>query len=77
MCDWIGMLQDKLVAKDFNIEAEASGVLKPISKPYNVTVANNSLVIRFNWAGKGTTAIPKRGVYGPLVSAISVEDPSE
>ncbi|KAK3206729.1 hypothetical protein Dsin_020775 [Dipteronia sinensis] len=69
-------VQDKLVEKDFNIEAEASGVLKPISKPYNVTVANNSLVIRFNWAGKGTTATPKRGVYGPLVSAISVEDPN-
>ena len=71
------MLQDKLVEKDFNIEAEASGVLKPISKPYNVTVANNSLEIRFNWAGKGTRATPRRGVYGPLVSAISVEDPSE
>ncbi|TXG47705.1 hypothetical protein EZV62_026999 [Acer yangbiense] len=67
-------IQDKLVEKDFNIEAEASGVLKPISKPYNVTIANNSLEIRFNWAGKGTTATPKRGVYGPLVSAISVED---
>ncbi|KAK4857980.1 hypothetical protein QYF36_009057 [Acer negundo] len=69
-------VQDKLVEKDFNIEAEASGVLKPISKPYNVTVANNSLEIRFNWAGKGTTATPKRGVYGPLVSAISVVDPT-
>ncbi|TXG47704.1 hypothetical protein EZV62_026998 [Acer yangbiense] len=69
-------VQEKLVERDFNIEAEASGVLKPISKPYNVTVANNSLVIRFNWAGKGTTATPKRGVYGPLVSAISVEDPN-
>ncbi|KAI9198232.1 hypothetical protein LWI28_012102 [Acer negundo] len=69
-------VQDKLVEKDFNIEVEASGVLKPIAKPYNVTVANNSLVIRFNWAGKGTTSTPKRGVYGPLVSAISVEDPN-
>ncbi|KAK4858812.1 hypothetical protein QYF36_022460 [Acer negundo] len=69
-------VQDKLVEKDFNIEAEASGILKPISKPYNVIVANNILEIRFNWAGKGTTETPKRGVYGPLVSAISVEDPS-
>ncbi|KAL5774164.1 hypothetical protein ACOSP7_011721 [Xanthoceras sorbifolium] len=67
-------VQDKLVEKDFNIESEASGVLKPVSKLYNVTVANNILEVRFNWAGKGTTAIPKRGVYGPLVSAISVVD---
>ncbi|TXG47710.1 hypothetical protein EZV62_027004 [Acer yangbiense] len=69
-------VQDKLVEKDFNIEAEASGVLKPFSKLYNVTIANNILEIRFNWAGKGTTAIPRRGVYGPLVSAISVVDPN-
>ncbi|KAL5839250.1 hypothetical protein ACOSQ3_011958 [Xanthoceras sorbifolium] len=69
-------VQDKLVEKDFNIKAEASGVLKPYSKIYNVTVENNILEIRFTWAGKGTTAIPKRGIYGPLVSAISVVDPN-
>ena len=28
--------------------------------------------IRFYWAGKGTTGLPVRGVYGPLISAISV-----
>ncbi|CAI9088859.1 OLC1v1023303C1 [Oldenlandia corymbosa var. corymbosa] len=27
----------------------------------------------FFWAGKGTTSIPVKGVYGPLISAISVE----
>ncbi|KAM4112055.1 hypothetical protein ACJW30_05G112100 [Castanea mollissima] len=34
---------------------------------------NKILMIRFHWAGKGTTAAPKRGIYGPLVSAIFVE----
>lgn len=71
------MLQDKLVEKDFDIEAKASGVLKPVTRKYNATVTDNILEIRFYWAGKGTTALPERGVYGPLVSAISVVDPSE
>jgi hypothetical protein len=35
-------------------------------------VTSNTLEIRFYWAGKGTTAIPVDGVYGPLISAISV-----
>lgn len=73
---WSAMLQDKLVEKDFNIEAEALGVLKPITKPFTANVSKNILEIRFQWAGKGTTAIPISGVYGPLISAISV-DPSE
>ncbi|KAK2642590.1 hypothetical protein Ddye_024353 [Dipteronia dyeriana] len=67
MCDWIGMFQD------FNIEAEASVILMPVSKVYNATVTNNILEICFHWAGKGTTAIPIKGAYGPLVSAISGE----
>lgn len=69
------MLQDKLVEKDFNIEAEAHGVLKPVTRPFTANVSNHILEIRFQWAGKGTTAIPSGGVYGPLISAISV-DPS-
>ncbi|BBN68687.1 Leucine-rich repeat transmembrane protein kinase [Prunus dulcis] len=32
-----------------------------------------TLEIRFHWAGKGTTNAPKRGIYGSLISAISVE----
>lgn len=59
--------------KDFNIEDEAGGARKPLVKQIqNVTVTNNILEIRFSFAGKGTTRIPLRGVYGPLVSAISV-----
>ncbi|KAH9749171.1 putative LRR receptor-like serine/threonine-protein kinase RFK1 [Citrus sinensis] len=66
-------IQDKLVEKDFNIEAEAHGVLKPITRPFTANVSNHILEIRFQWAGKGTTAIPIGGVYGPLISAISVD----
>ncbi|KAJ0018224.1 hypothetical protein Pint_10313 [Pistacia integerrima] len=69
-------VQNKLVKKDFNIAAEASGVLIPVTVPDNATVTNNILEIRFNWAGRGTTAVPVGGVYGPLVSAISVVDPN-
>ncbi|GLU15105.1 hypothetical protein SLE2022_316300 [Rubroshorea leprosula] len=65
-------IQGKLVQKDFNIAAEAGGVGKVIIKPFPVVVINGTLEIRLYWAGKGTTAIPDRGVYGPLISAISV-----
>lgn len=65
-------IQDKLVQKHFNIEDEAPEAQKPLIKQFNATVTNNILEIRFYWAGKGTTRIPNRGVYGPLVSAISV-----
>ncbi|XVF87260.1 hypothetical protein PTKIN_Ptkin18bG0104700 [Pterospermum kingtungense] len=65
-------VQDELVEKDFNVEAEALGVLKPVIKRFNITIRNNMLEIRFYWAGKGTTQIPTHGVYGPLISAISV-----
>jgi len=64
--------QDKLVWKDFNIKDEAGGVEKPVVEIFNVNVTNNMLEVRLSWAGKGTTRIPRRSVYGPLVSAISV-----
>jgi hypothetical protein len=66
-------IQDKLVQKDFNIADEAPGFVKPLIKQFNATVTNNILEIRFYWAGKGTTRFPVRGVYGPLISAISVD----
>lgn len=70
------MIKGKLVLRDFDIEREAGGAEKPIVKKFNATVTENTLKIQFYWAGKGTTGIPTRGVYGPLVSAISV-DPSK
>ncbi|XP_075503140.1 putative leucine-rich repeat receptor-like serine/threonine-protein kinase At3g14840 [Primulina tabacum] len=66
-------IQGKLVLKDFNIEDEAGGVNKPLTKNFTAVVTDNTLEIRFFWAGKGTIGIPDRGVYGPLISAISVD----
>lgn len=65
-----------MVLKDFNIEKEARGAGKPIVKIFNANVTSHTLKIRLYWAGKGTTGIPERGFYGPLISAISV-DPSK
>ncbi|XP_025014095.2 probable leucine-rich repeat receptor-like serine/threonine-protein kinase At3g14840 isoform X2 [Ricinus communis] len=74
-------IQGKLVGKDFNIADDAGGVGKAIIKKFTAIVTNHTLEIRFYWDGKGTTGIPLRGIYGPLISAISVtpnfEPPSE
>ncbi|XP_061360637.1 probable leucine-rich repeat receptor-like serine/threonine-protein kinase At3g14840 [Gastrolobium bilobum] len=66
-------IQRKLVLNDFNIAKEAGGVGKAIIKKFTAMVTSNTLEIRFYWAGKGTTAIPFASVYGPLISAISVD----
>ncbi|PPD91248.1 hypothetical protein GOBAR_DD11817 [Gossypium barbadense] len=62
--------------QDFDIEAESKAALVPFAKSYNVSVTNGRLEIRFYWAGKGTQAIPDRGTHGPLISAISLENPA-
>ncbi|KAL3739798.1 hypothetical protein ACJRO7_021117 [Eucalyptus globulus] len=65
-------VQGKLILKDYDIEIAAGAAQKPKEEVYNVSVTNNMLEIRLIFAGKGTTRIPKRGVYGPLISSISV-----
>ncbi|XP_020983926.1 probable leucine-rich repeat receptor-like serine/threonine-protein kinase At3g14840 isoform X1 [Arachis duranensis] len=65
-------IQKKLVLKDFDIAKEAGGVRKAIIKKFIANVTGSTLEIRLQWAGKGTTAIPFGSVYGPLISAISV-----
>ncbi|XP_050256930.1 probable LRR receptor-like serine/threonine-protein kinase At1g53430 isoform X2 [Quercus robur] len=66
-------IQGKLELKDFNIVEEARGVGIPIIKEFDdVLVSGSTLEIHFYWAGKGTTSIPVKGVYGPLISAIEV-----
>jgi hypothetical protein len=68
------MLQGKQVQKDFNIAEEAGGVGKKVVKLFkDVAVTSNTLEIRLYWAGKGTEYLPNKSVYGPLISAISVE----
>ncbi|KAG2712587.1 hypothetical protein I3760_04G133700 [Carya illinoinensis] len=66
-------IQDKLVLENFNIEDEAGGAGKPLVKSFAAVVTSRTLKIHFYWAGKGTTGIPLRGIYGPLISAISVD----
>lgn len=68
-------MQGKLVLKDFNIAEAAGGPGKPIIKTFTALVKSHTLKIHLYWAGKGTTGIPIRGTYGPMISAISV-DPS-
>ncbi|XP_035549616.1 probable leucine-rich repeat receptor-like serine/threonine-protein kinase At3g14840 isoform X5 [Juglans regia] len=67
-------IQGKRRLKDFDIVKAAGGVRKPNIQSFDVVVTNSStLEIRFYWAGKGTTDIPSKGDYGPLISAISVD----
>jgi len=66
------LAQGKLILKDYDIEIAAGAAQKPKEEVYNVSVTNNMLEIRLIFAGKGTTRIPKRGSYGPLISSISV-----
>lgn len=60
--------------RDFNIEEEAKGVDKAvIIEVKAVVVSHNTLEIRFQWAGKGTKNVPVRGIYGSMISALSVK----
>ncbi|KAI7756964.1 hypothetical protein M8C21_033432 [Ambrosia artemisiifolia] len=71
-------IQGVLQRENFNIVEEANGVGKGIYIDFdNVTVNGTTMEIHLYWAGKGTTAIPDRGVYGPLLSAIAITPRSE
>ena len=59
--------------QDFNIVQAAQGVDKVVVREFKAVVRNKTLEIRFHWAGKGTTAAPEGGTYGPLISTISVK----
>ena len=67
-----GNVQGKLVVKDFNIVDEARGVGRAVVKSFPVMITDGKLDIRLFWAGKGTQGLPTRGVYGALISAVSV-----
>lgn len=66
------LVQGKKVLKDFNIAEAAKGTGKEIIKNFITLVEDNTLEIHLQWGGKGTNAVPYRGVHGPLISAISV-----
>lgn len=65
-------IQGQKVSHDFNIANEANGTGKEIVKTFFAMVDSNTLEIHFQWTGKGTNVIPDVGVYGPLISAITV-----
>ncbi|KAF1897664.1 hypothetical protein Lal_00032421 [Lupinus albus] len=66
-------IQGELVKKDFNIAEEAGGVCKVVTKSFPTIVTDTTLEIHLYWAGKGTTSLPYRSVYDPLISAISAK----
>ncbi|XP_031494295.1 probable LRR receptor-like serine/threonine-protein kinase At1g07650 [Nymphaea colorata] len=65
-------IQHEIVLKNFNIQNDAGAPGKEVIKSFNANVTEHTLEISFYWAGKGTLDIPSSGVYGPLISAISV-----
>ncbi|KAF8012644.1 hypothetical protein BT93_I0719 [Corymbia citriodora subsp. variegata] len=66
-------IQGNQVLKDFNIAKEAGGVGKGIYRDFDdVYVNGGTLEIHLYWSGKGTTAVPDRGAYGPLICGIAV-----
>ncbi|KAI3753652.1 hypothetical protein L2E82_25711 [Cichorium intybus] len=66
-------IQGVLERKNYNIMEKAGIVGNGTYEDFNnVTVTGSTLDIHLYWAGKGTTAIPERGVYGPLLSAIEI-----
>ncbi|XP_049397166.1 probable LRR receptor-like serine/threonine-protein kinase At1g53440 [Solanum stenotomum] len=65
-------IQGRVVLKDFNIMEKANGVGKGHTEDFDDITVSSTLEIHLYWTGKGTNAIPDRGVYGPLISAITV-----
>ncbi|KAM3393936.1 hypothetical protein P3S68_002937 [Capsicum galapagoense] len=63
-------IQGENVLRNFNIEKDAGGVNKAITKEFT-RVLNNSLEIHLYWSGKGSVLYPSK-YYGPLISAITV-----
>ncbi|KAH0701084.1 hypothetical protein KY290_015981 [Solanum tuberosum] len=70
-------VQGERELKDFDITTAAGGVDKALTRKFNAVVEDGILEVRFQYAGKGTTAVPRKGSYGPLISAISFEANSQ
>ncbi|XP_039121573.1 probable LRR receptor-like serine/threonine-protein kinase At1g07650 isoform X2 [Dioscorea cayenensis subsp. rotundata] len=66
------LIQGEMVLENFDIAKAAGGTGTPIVKAFTAIVEDHTLKIKLYWAGKGTTGIPSRGTYGPLISAIAV-----
>ncbi|KAB1216927.1 hypothetical protein CJ030_MR4G016060 [Morella rubra] len=65
-------IQGNHVLENFNIRKESGGAaLQAVQKVYTAQVSENYLEIHLFWAGKGTCCVPRKGTYGPSISAIS------
>ncbi|KAK4726612.1 hypothetical protein R3W88_031529 [Solanum pinnatisectum] len=62
----------RVVLKDFNIMEKANGVGKGHTEDLDDITVSSTLEIHLYWTRKGANAIPDRGVYEPLISAITV-----
>ncbi|KAL6197313.1 hypothetical protein ACLB2K_032922 [Fragaria x ananassa] len=69
----VGRRMFDVYIQDFDIRKEALEVDKEVIKEFKAVVNVKTLQIRFQWAGRGTTNVPRRGKYGSLISAISVQ----
>ncbi|XP_023520604.1 probable LRR receptor-like serine/threonine-protein kinase At1g56130 isoform X3 [Cucurbita pepo subsp. pepo] len=70
-------IQGNRVFKDFNIQNEAGGSFRAVTKIFKAQVSENYMEIHLFWAGKGTCCIPDEGTYGPSISGISASLDSE
>ncbi|KAK3043737.1 hypothetical protein RJ639_001933 [Escallonia herrerae] len=66
-------IQGEKVIQDFSIRNEAGGSKRALVKRFKANVTNTVMDIHFFWAGRGTCCIPFQSTYGPLVSAIHVQ----
>ncbi|KAL5559787.1 hypothetical protein UlMin_035998 [Ulmus minor] len=69
-------IQGERVLQDFNIQKEAGGSKRALVKTFEANVTNTIMEIHLFWAGKGTCCIPFQGTYGPLLSALNVQQVS-
>ncbi|XP_010552133.1 PREDICTED: probable LRR receptor-like serine/threonine-protein kinase At1g53430 [Tarenaya hassleriana] len=66
-------VQGNVIKRDFDIVEIAGGAGIGYTETINNVQVNGSTIeIHLQWSGKGTSAIPTRGVYGPLISAITI-----
>ncbi|KAK3040928.1 hypothetical protein RJ639_028802, partial [Escallonia herrerae] len=70
-------IQGEKVLQDFNIRNEAGSSKRALVKKFEANVTNTIMDIHFFWAGRGTCCIPFQSTYGPLVSAIHVQQAPE
>ncbi|KAH7513022.1 hypothetical protein FEM48_Zijuj12G0152300 [Ziziphus jujuba var. spinosa] len=61
-----------VVLKDYNIVERSGGVGKSVTETFDATVSGSTLEIHLYWVGRGIAKFPHVGLYGPLISAITI-----